>query len=114
MLSLFDTNIAIPFFPTGWANSVTNWLTGLFSPNSTIKITNTVDPNEGGGCAIDVDVENLYRMLRGRLEQDFIPKRGLQDEIRGMLGQSMNINCGQLNVKDDYLNEKSNNKSQSI
>ena len=114
MLSLFDTNTAIPFFPASWANSVTNWLTGIFSPNSTIKITNTSNPTEGGGCAIDVDVENLYRMLRDRLERDFVSRGNFADNLRGVIGQSMNINNGQLNINDDYLNEKANARSQSI
>lgn len=114
MLNLFDTNTAIPFFPASWANSVTNWLTGIFSPNDTIKITNTSNPTEGGGCAIDVNVENLYRMLRYRMEQDFVSRGNLAGEIRSMIGQSMNVNNGLLNVNDDYLDEKANERSQSI
>lgn len=114
MLRLFDTNIAIPFFPAGWANSVTNWLTGLHSPNNTISLSNTADPKEGGGCAIDVNVEDLYRLLRGRLEQDFVTRGNFAGEIRSVIGQSMNINNGLLNVNDDYLNERANARSQSI
>lgn len=114
MLRLFDTNVAIPFFPAGWANAVTNWLTGLFSPNGTIRIKNTANPTEGGGCAIDVDVENLYRLLRDRLQQDFVTRGNLASEMRGIIGQSMNINNGLLNVNDGYLAENHNSQSQSI
>lgn len=114
MLRLFDTNIAIPFFPTGWANSVTSWLTGLYSPNGTIRISNTANPTEGGGCAIDVDVESLYRQLRGRIQQDFVPRDNLANAMRGMVGPSMNVNGGQLNVNDAYLDEKHNSRSRSI
>ena len=114
MLKLFDTNVAIPFFPAGWANSVTNWICGLCSPNQTIRIENTASPDENGGCKIDVDVEQLYGLLRQRMQQDFVSRDGLSGTIQGMLGPSLNCNGGQLNINDAYLNEKNNNTAQSI
>ncbi len=114
MLKLFDTNVAIPFFPAGWANSVTNWICGLCSANQTIRIENTASPDENGGCKIEVDVEQVYRLLRQRMEQDFISRDGLSGAIQGRLGPSLNCNGGQLGINDEYLNEKTNNKSTSI
>jgi len=114
MLKLFDTNVAIPFFPASWANSVTNWICGLCSPNQTISIQNTPNPDENGGCRIEVDVEQVYRLLRQRMEQDFVPRTGLSDALQSMTGPALNCNGGQLGINDEYLNEKTNNKSTSI
>ena len=114
MLRLFDTNVAIPFFPASWANSVTNWLCGLNSPNQTIEIQNTPNPDENGGCRIDVNVEQLYSLLRQRMEQDFVTRAGLSNEMQAMTGPSLTCNNGQLDINDAYLAQKNNSASISI
>ena len=103
MLALFDTTTPIPFFPTRWANAVTQWLTGLCSPSGTIKIQNTSQPDYGGGCRIDVDVEVLYQALRERMKIDFVARDGFTEELRKSAGQSLNVTCERLEVSDGYF-----------
>ena len=106
MLSLFDTTTPIPFFPTRWANAVTQWLTGLHSPTGTIKISNTTQPTESGSCSIDVDIDALYQAIRDRLARDFVPRDGFSDELRKNVGSSLNVSCGRLEVSEGYFQDR--------
>lgn len=69
------------FLPKDWANSIINWLTGLVSPSGTIKIQNTANPGEDGGCQIDVNVPLLYQQLRSYIEAEFVAKKNLTKEV---------------------------------
>ena len=63
------------FLPKEWANSIIDWVTGLYSPSGTIKVANTATPNENGGCQIDVNVPILYQALKAYISQDFVANK---------------------------------------
>lgn len=69
------------FLSKDWANSIINWLTGLVSPSGTIKIQNTANPGEDGGCQIDVNIPLLYQQLRSYIEAEFVAKKNLTKEV---------------------------------
>ena len=108
MLTPFDVNNPVLFFPTRWANSVTNWLNGLFSRSGTISISNTPDPGESGGCSIDVDIENLYQQLLPRLQKDFVARSRLTEDIANITGRSTKITNGRLEVDQQYFDDQRN------
>lgn len=102
MISTF-TNKNTVFFPTRWANSVSQWITGLFSRTGNIVIQNTADPSSGG-CSIDVNVEVLYAQLRERLMEDFVPRAGLGDAVARASNGSLSMSSGSLSVNDSFVN----------
>ena len=108
MLTPFDVNTPILFFPVRWANSVTNWLNGLFSRSGTIDISNTPDPGESGGCSIDVNIENLYQQLLPRLRSEFVSKSGLGSELAQIGGRSIKMENGRLEVDSSYFSDQRN------
>ena len=114
MLVIFDTSSAIPFFPARWANSVTRWLTGLYSPNRTISISNTVDPTENGGCAIDVNVDQLYNILRERMARDFVPRSGLKDNFDEITDRSFKKGDGRIGVDPEEIERIVEDKNQVL
>lgn len=108
MLTPFDVNTPILFFPVRWANSVTNWLNGLFSRSGTISISNTPNPGESGGCSIDVNIENLYAQLLPRLKQDFLARDRMREEMDTLTGRSIKMENGQLEVSKQYFDDQRN------
>lgn len=108
MLTPFDVNAPILFFPVRWANSVTNWLNGLFSRSGTIDISNTPDPGEGGGCSIDVNIENLYQQLLPRLRAEFVSRNALPEALGNVTGNSVKMQNGQLEVNKQYFDDQRN------
>ena len=108
MLTPFDVNTPILFFPVRWANSVTNWLNGLCSRSATIDVTNTVEPNESGGCSIDVNVENLYQQLLPRLRAEFVSRSGLSNDLANLSGRSIKMENGRMEVDSSYFSDQRN------
>ena len=108
MLSLFDVNSPILFFPVRWANSVTNWLNGIYSRNGTIDIQNNPDPGEGGGCSIDVNIENLYQQLLPKLRAEFVSRNSLGQDLAQLGGRSVKMENGRLEVDKQYFDDSRN------
>lgn len=108
MLSLFDVNKPILFFPVRWANSVTNWLNGLYSRSGTISVQNTPDPGEGGACSIDVNIESLYQQLLPKLRAEFVSRSGLGQDLAKCGGRSIKVQSGQLEVDKQFFDDQRN------
>lgn len=108
MLKSFDVNTPQIFFPVRWANSVTNWLNGLFSRSGTISISNTPNPGESGGCSIDVNLEVLYQQLLPRLRAEFVSRKSLPEDLDRLSGNTVRMENGQLEVNSQYLDDQRN------
>lgn len=63
MITNFKNKKVLLFFPVPWANSIVDWITGIHSPNGTIIVKNTNNPNEKGSLALDVDVEAIAKRV---------------------------------------------------
>lgn len=64
MIHLFEKKGAIVFFPKDWANDIVKWISGIHSPTGTIKVQNTLTPDEKKSAAIDVNLPELVKELQ--------------------------------------------------
>lgn len=75
MIHEFTKNVLM--FPRQWANSIVRWISGIHSPTDTIRIGNDMSPSEGRSMTLDVNVEVLYKLIKERIDNDFVAKNAL-------------------------------------
>ena len=107
MIRLFQGRKRILFFPKGWANSVTNWILGVHSPSGTVKIVNTANPGENKSVSIDIDVEQVARLLN---KLDFNKGLVKESEFKDLLknsidGSSLVSRDGIVSVSDEWFKQ---------
>lgn len=108
MIRLFQGRKRVLFFPKGWANSVTNWILGVHSPSGTIKIVNTANPGENKSASLDVDVEQIARLLN---KLDFHKGYAKESDFKTLLGKSIDGSSlvsrdGIVGVSDEWLKQR--------
>lgn len=71
MIHIFKDKFKILLFPTSWANSVANWISGLHSQSGTIKIANTLNPGESKSASLDVNIPALVEKISPEILNTF-------------------------------------------
>jgi hypothetical protein len=108
MIKFFNEKNPLIFFPKKWANAVSRWLMGVYSPSGTIKITNTANPDEHGSLGLDVNIDAVIRKMEKKLHsRRFSESERLQirDTIRAYIdGVSIYWKDKRFAVNEKWLN----------
>lgn len=109
MIREFKKKTKALFFPVKWANSVSRWILGVYSPTGTVKIKNTANPGEDGSIALDVNMDSVARKIKEFLESQTLTendRKKIKTVLRGNIdGNAIKFLGEHLTVDKDWLRE---------
>lgn len=110
MIHEFSQRVRVLFFPKTWANSVSRWILGVFSPSGTVKVTNTANPGDNGSLALDVNIDLVSELIARRLANGPVTREEIErmrQHLFGLVdGSTIIVRGGKATINLDAVVEK--------
>lgn len=95
------------FVPRSWLNAVTRWIQGVYSPDGSIIVKNTLNPGQDGSLEIKVNLDRIISAVAQRFGlESQLDRNNVRDIVWDMVdGASVIVDGRRISVNKEWLDQ---------